>query len=460
MPLARILTFDPDQVNDFAQRLYELGFEVDVVKPSEQPVTPADLEIEFAVCDQQQILARAAAIATQLQAEIVVFPRAIPPLPKAITAVQEMAESPVPVPENQHVELLAQLEDVAEAQAENPMLPSEGSDLDRQALALDPRESAPSILPGLVKNLDKHSTRLAATLARGFAGLKAGFSSTSRAVAAGTARLGRALQSCVTHARAAAARQLAEIRRQRAKAAQYAAALDRQRQEQAGLPATHSDHEMQLVLAEKEALLAEIERLRAEAEAQSTELEQARAAEETQRQRQQQALPASSRQQEPARPAARKWAMVASWRSRQLRGALAGAVTAIFMLLLGMVWANFHAVAPLPADLSTGSVEQQIPFGAATVHGPPGVTVGGVSSAKSVPANNVPATTAPQPRRPQAVAPSVKPSPEWHHFRNNSRPAAESSTADDVVVRHFSSSGRKTTQTAQQRNGVIRYSDE
>src|SRR5215471_2037001 len=93
MPLARILTLCPEDADGLADQLQQLGFEVEVASPNEQELSPADLEIEFAICDQQQVLGRAAAIGAQLQAEVVVFPGAIPPLPKGAMVTE------VPVPE-------------------------------------------------------------------------------------------------------------------------------------------------------------------------------------------------------------------------------------------------------------------------------------------------------------------------------------------------------------------------
>src|SRR5579864_6049605 len=84
MPLARILTLRPDEVNGLFEQLQQLGFDVEVASPHERNLAPADLEIEFAICDQQQVLGRASAIAAQLQADVVVFPGSLPPTPKSM----------------------------------------------------------------------------------------------------------------------------------------------------------------------------------------------------------------------------------------------------------------------------------------------------------------------------------------------------------------------------------------
>src|SRR5215831_3159309 len=105
MPLARILTLRSEDATFLREELEQIGFEVEIANPHQQPHSVADLEIEFAICDQQQVLARAGAIATQLQAEVVVFPGAVPPMPKA---VQTTVEVPAAVPE--HADLQVPLE--------------------------------------------------------------------------------------------------------------------------------------------------------------------------------------------------------------------------------------------------------------------------------------------------------------------------------------------------------------
>src|SRR5215471_11032261 len=109
MPLARILTLVPEATTPLIEELRRMGFAVEVANPNQEQPAPADLEIEFAVCDQQQVLGRAAAIAAQLRAEVVVFPNAIPPLPKPAPVAAEvpvevpaLPEVPAPPPEQEN----------------------------------------------------------------------------------------------------------------------------------------------------------------------------------------------------------------------------------------------------------------------------------------------------------------------------------------------------------------------
>src|SRR5215469_4349934 len=97
MPLARILTLRPEETTGISQQLQQLGFDVEVTSPHERNLSPAELEIEFAICDQQQVLARASAIATQLQADVIVFPGALPPMPKSVLLEEVLVSLPEPV---------------------------------------------------------------------------------------------------------------------------------------------------------------------------------------------------------------------------------------------------------------------------------------------------------------------------------------------------------------------------
>src|SRR5215469_17325216 len=97
MPLARILTLRPEETTGLFEQLQQLGFDVEVTSPHERNLATADLEIEFAICDQQQVLGRAAAIANQLQADVVVFPGALPPIPKKPVVEEIPVFAPEPV---------------------------------------------------------------------------------------------------------------------------------------------------------------------------------------------------------------------------------------------------------------------------------------------------------------------------------------------------------------------------
>lgn len=452
MPLARILTFDPGDAADFAEQLQQLGFQVEIMNPNEQALAPADLEIEFAICDQQQVLGRASAIAAQLQAQVVVFPGSIPPLPK-------------PIPIQEHYEP-AEPPDISQNAPERIMEQAAYQGIHEDAdfsPANETQEDA--VFSRLAERLRAGQQRLRMALAAITARLKTAVSSAGNAVGKQAGTLLQGLKSQIAGARAAGQRQLAEMRHKRAEAAQRAAALRLERQREAELAASTKEQErqnhealaaaaaqgeLQRLQAMKEELLAEVERLRLEAKQQAANLVKAEG------QRQEPGLPAR-------RPIIQKVINVVRHGNGQLRGALAGAGTAIFLFLVGMVWANFHAITPVSHNLMSGSVEQQVPFGAATVHGAPGVTI----TPRPVSSDDTPPPQAPPSRQAKphpaiSNAPIAKPDSEWHHFQRASSDSdnGDDSTAPDVVVRHFAPPRRQPTQTAQQRASIKRYSDE
>jgi hypothetical protein len=451
MPLARILTFDPDAAADFAQQLQQLGFQVEVVNPNEQQVAPADLEIEFAVCDQQQVLGRASAIAAELQAQVIVFPGAVPPLPKPISTPQR----------NERLEPVEVSWEEQETMTEQPV---------HQTIHEDPDFSPPIETAGtredaaftqLAERLRAGGQRLRVALASAMARLKTTTTSAGNAVAGQCRALQEVIRLRVAHARAAWERRLAEIRRQRVEAAERAAALKLERHREAELAAVAREQERQKEIAlaaaqqqellrlqtEKEKLLAEIEQLQLQARGQSAAVAEAQ---------HQQHPPAKLALMQPLM---QKMVKAVQRGNGQLRGALAGALAATALFLVGMIWANLHTMTPLSHTLLNGSVEEQVPFGAATVHGAPAVKL------QPLPVKNTTQQSAPLPAKPQPArtsGPSSKPDPRWHHFQRASSDNEDSVTAPDVVVRHFGPPRRLPTQTAtaQQRTGIKRYSDE
>jgi hypothetical protein len=93
MPLARIFTRNPEGTADLSGQLRQQGYTVEVARPEQANLAPADLEIEFEVCERADVLARAANLATELDADVAVAPgllqpaiqRADEPSAKAVT---------------------------------------------------------------------------------------------------------------------------------------------------------------------------------------------------------------------------------------------------------------------------------------------------------------------------------------------------------------------------------------
>ena len=453
MALARILTLNPEDANVFAQQLRELGFDVEVVNPNEEQPFPADLEIEFAICDQQQVLGRAAAIAAQLQAEVVVFPGAIPPLPKPIPAIAEAAEL------SEDLAIDSRF-DSMEASTEGPEPIVEQPELASHQLS----DFAPTLetQPVPARRTASAFSALAGGLHRGVLGLRAALIDVSSkmrtASASGTKAIGaqargfrERIAGYAARVRTAREQRLARSRERHAEAALRAAALEQQRRREAEFAAAAHRQELQRLQAENERRLAEVERLRSESHKPVAALEEARLTAEAQHQHDQKSAPTEQK---------RAWSMAP--RSGQLRGAFAGAVAASLFFILGMILANLNALTPLSRSLANGSVEEQLPFGPTTLHAPPASTkpASAVSRPQipaAAPAQPVPAANKPQPAR--SRAPENKPSPQWHHFQRSSNTSEDNATANDVVVKHFRPA-RKTTQTAQQEAGLKHYSDQ
>jgi hypothetical protein len=192
-----------------------------------------------------------------------------------------------------------------------------------------------------------------------------------------------------------------------------------------------------------------MERLRAESREQAAALDRARLAAVAQHQQ--------SQLQQPAPPPTQRPVKTPRPRNGQLRGAFAGAVAASFLFIVGMVLANFHAVTPITGRLTNGSVEEQVPFGATTLHPAPAPTRPVTAARPALIPAASPAVAKPQPTR--SSAPPTQQKQQWHRFQRTSS-NQDDATADDVVVRHFGPPRKPPTQTAQQRAGLKHYSDE
>jgi hypothetical protein len=103
MPLARILTRNPDRTADLSSQLKQQGYSVEVARPDQTNLSPADLEIEFEVCERADVLDRAADLASELGADVAVAPGVLQMPPKPVaepimygsTAPQPVALDPI-----------------------------------------------------------------------------------------------------------------------------------------------------------------------------------------------------------------------------------------------------------------------------------------------------------------------------------------------------------------------------
>lgn len=464
MPLARIITLHPERTSALSEQLQQQGFNVELARPEETHIQPAELEIHFELCDQQQVLNRAAELARQLGAEIVVFPKAVeaPPKPAPVAEirrpepiavkplVQEL-QKPEPVtapsvfsttvelPENVH-----QNETPAQEEEFSYELPGQsgnfftnlGSEL-RKSL-----KQAGAAFSDFRKDLGPVFSRTRSKLNSGVTELKGKASSTTESLT-GTAReYQERLKLRSAQARAEREQRLAEVERQRAEARQQAAVLEQEKQKERQL-------ELERQRVEREQRLAELERQRIEAIERATALQH-------ERERQKGAVAGSLEPQfqmteQPVpqqRPIPQPQSRTSRRKQSQLNGVLTGAIAASFLFLIGLTLSNFRPRSPLPADVTQPNVEQNVPFGSATIHAAP---------VQPRPVAQQPVQPQPQLQapKPEARVAAQKPHPQRRHFRSHSNEGDD--VADDVVVKHFNT--QKPQPQHPQQAGLKKYSD-
>jgi hypothetical protein len=100
MPLARIFTRNPERTADLSSQLQQQGYKIEVVSPDQKHLAPADLEIEFEICERADVLERAADLASELEADVAVGPGILQAVPEPIAplSVQAAAQAVAPSP--------------------------------------------------------------------------------------------------------------------------------------------------------------------------------------------------------------------------------------------------------------------------------------------------------------------------------------------------------------------------
>jgi hypothetical protein len=155
MPLARIFTHHPERTAALSSQLQQQGYTVEVVNPDQAHLSPADLEIEFEICERADVLDRAAGLADELQADIAVAPGVIqsePPIvenvPVHTSAVTEMPARELPDAEREFEAAFAAQselanEDLLMSEIEVPVM--ERAPLPPVAFADEPSAAAPML---------------------------------------------------------------------------------------------------------------------------------------------------------------------------------------------------------------------------------------------------------------------------------------------------------------------------
>ena len=117
MPLARIFTRNPERTTDLSSQLKQQGYSVEVTRPDQANLGPADLEIEFEICERSDVLDRAADLASELGADVAVAPgilqMAAKPVPEPVLAEPIIPQLNIAEPETEPV---MQLESLATAE--------------------------------------------------------------------------------------------------------------------------------------------------------------------------------------------------------------------------------------------------------------------------------------------------------------------------------------------------------
>jgi hypothetical protein len=511
MPLARIFTRNPERTTDLSQQLQQQGYSVEVVSPDQAHLAPADLEIEFEVCERADVLERAGDLATELGADVAVAPGTLQPsvqpvaepsrtaasvaesvvemktpapaerdperefenafapvieMPAAVQATPPVVEVPVmeqePLPPVAFMDEPAAVEPIAMPKAPQPVAYSEPprpadpmpylsqlTPFSTPAARTPEAQKAPPEAPQISDRGKKTLQDGARIAARTWAGALALTSSTAASVRDHFHEYKKRAQVRSAEARAAHAARLLDLEQRRAEAQQRAAELEAAREEAAA-------RLMELVRQRDPGLHEEI-RHEAGVPAQSTHAED--------RSRQVQPLAASARPPaffKPARAAVP--APINPWRriNPPLRAVLTGAAAVSALFIMGIALGLFHSRTPLANPANHANTQS----GGVTVQ-TGGVTV---QTAPAKPQPGKPAAGAQaqaKPAQPNAGAPAQaaahtpgKPSPRIQQAQHMVAQQSEKTIGDDVVIRHFSRPvpTEKPKQTGQQA-GLKHFSD-
>ncbi|HYX54098.1 MAG TPA: hypothetical protein VE783_11655 [Candidatus Limnocylindrales bacterium] len=95
MPVARILTRFPERTSALVGNLQHHGYTVEIMRPGEAVLRPADLEIDFEICNNEDALQRASELAQQWGTDVAVSPGLgeLAPEPLADVVERPMAEA-------------------------------------------------------------------------------------------------------------------------------------------------------------------------------------------------------------------------------------------------------------------------------------------------------------------------------------------------------------------------------
>jgi hypothetical protein len=488
MPLARIFTRNPERTSDLSRQLQQQGYTVEVASPEQSDLSPADLEIEFEVCERADVLERAAGLASELGADVAVAPGVLQPsvvemkapakperdrereFDAAFRPVIEMpmaatespaAEAPVehePLPPVAFLDETPRMEPVAIAENQPVGAPVTFSEPPRPAdpvpylaqltpFSTPPGRSEESMLEAQPHEPERERGRQiidggAKIAARAWAGALALKSSAAASVRDYFEEYSKKAQVRSAEARAAHAARLLDLEQRRAEAQQRAAELEAAREE-AARRLVELVRQRDPGLHEQEDVPVSFESAYAES------------------------VPAEFHPVEQVpEPAAVKPRRTFAWRTPMavwrkmnpaLRPVLTGAAAVTALFIMGIALGLFHSRTPLA---NPGNHSQS-----------DGITVqtGGVTvqtgPAKPQPGKAPAATNAQAPKSTPAPAQATtqtpsKPSPRVQQGQHLVAQQSEKTIGDDVVIRHYSQPvpTQKPKQSGQQA-GLKHFSD-
>lgn len=398
MPLARIITRFPEHTSTLSQQLQLEGYSVEIASPGEIHAQPADLEIDFSLCNPAEALQRASRRAAELGADVVVASGVLELVTQAaeipeIHAPHETQDAPIEAISSETIPAEPVLTQPAE-QESSPELPPYNPYFARN-LGTQLREALSGLGASAValrKRLAEHlKAAIAGTRSR-MAAAKTNIASAAASLSSRTQEQQEPIKETITEQQPAPEQHVVEISQQ----------VESQEPAAAELP------------AQQESVPAVV------------------------------AMPVPK--PSPAIPVVAASQRSPAMRQRrtpiQLRGIFTGAAAASVLFAVGLLLANVHQQSPFPAGMTQTSVEQHVPFGAIIVQGTP-ARPPAQSNVTAVQPKVVTPAPQPQPRESNQVTTQKKPHP---YQRRTAIHESDDVTVDDVTVRHFPSPARRPIQ--------------
>lgn len=440
MPLARVITRNPDDARELHQQLVERGYRVEYADPSALTAGPADLEIDLQRRPLDEALRLASEWAETSGADVYIAPGALPHVESRVANEPQDAIEPSRIAEQQPLERYqhpsepvmqrpepAEPEPVPEISSYVPLTFSQP---ERSPNESEPEESAPrsEVLRETVANAagivadSLHETKEA--VSQGFSDLKQRFVQERRPKLAEPSMLQRwnrtlAERRASRQERKEREREIARMaREERARREARAATLARDLQQ-----VRERESKARPEFVARAAMPVMQQR--------STSLETPEAASERRTM--------SPRREYQRDEGAEYW-----------RGAFTGAAAVAVILMIA--WATLGTSRPPAAPHSSGQIKQDVPFGPVTLT--PGASTARPSAPVSTARPSAPPSTASR-----SVTPPPKPAPVRTHRARRS--AGNSRVAEDEVIVHHYGATKPAASNATARNtGPKRISDQ